>query len=39
VKMRIHGVTPDFIRRVAQRADAPVSTERLVKMRIHGEEP
>jgi hypothetical protein len=38
VNMRIHGVTPEFIRRVNGGRGAPVSVDRLVDMRIHGRE-
>ena len=35
--MRIHGVSPEFVRRV-QANRGVVSVERLVEMRIHGQE-
>jgi hypothetical protein len=37
VSMRIHGVSPEFVRRV-QTNRGEVSIERLVEMRIHGQE-
>jgi len=37
VSMRIHGVSPEFVRRV-QASRGSVSIERLVSMRIHGED-
>jgi hypothetical protein len=39
VSMRIHGVTPDFVKRVKSSAGRPVTVDRLVEMRIHGREP
>jgi hypothetical protein len=36
VRMRIHGVSPEFIRRV--RGEGRVSVDRLVQMRIHGQD-
>jgi hypothetical protein len=37
VSMRIHGVSPEFVRRV-QASRGAVRIERLVEMRIHGQE-
>ncbi len=36
--MRIHGVTPEFIKGVNGAGRAPASVDRLVEMRIHGRE-
>jgi hypothetical protein len=39
VSMRIHGVTPEFVRKVKAKAGERVPVDRLVDMRIHGAQP
>ena len=36
--MRIHGVTTEFVKRVLGRSGRAVDVQRLVSMRIHGQE-
>ena len=39
VSLRIHGVTTDFVKRVQGRSGKSVTVDRLVSMRIHGQNP
>jgi len=36
VSLRIHGVTPEFIRRRNEKAGERLSLETLIEMRVHG---